>query len=131
MDVSKFSLKGKAAIVIGGAGDIGKAIAETFSEAGADVVISSRKQENLDKAAEEIKAQLREEPARMVFQFDCTSRGKAFLRDQQKLQLLEALRGRIGLDIPWLGFYTFGEIAPVGERNYFHNYTVVLMAIYQ
>jgi len=56
MDVSKFSLKGKVAIVIGGAGDIGKAIAETYSGAGADVVISSRKQENLDQAAEEIKS---------------------------------------------------------------------------
>lgn len=55
MDVSKFSLKGRVAIVIGGAGDIGKAIAETYSGAGADVVISSRKQENLDKAAAEIK----------------------------------------------------------------------------
>jgi NAD(P)-dependent dehydrogenase (short-subunit alcohol dehydrogenase family) len=56
MDVSKFSLKGKVAIVIGGAGDLGKAIAMTFSESGADVVISSRKQENLDKSAEEIRA---------------------------------------------------------------------------
>jgi NAD(P)-dependent dehydrogenase (short-subunit alcohol dehydrogenase family) len=54
MDVSQFSLKGKVALVIGGAGDIGRAIAETFSIAGADVVISSRKQENLDKAATEI-----------------------------------------------------------------------------
>ena len=53
MDVSKFSLKGKVAIVIGGAGDIGKAIAQTYAGAGAGVVISSRKQENLDKAAEE------------------------------------------------------------------------------
>ncbi len=56
MDVSQFSLKGKVAVVIGGAGDIGKAIAETMSGAGADVVISSRKQENLDKAAAEITA---------------------------------------------------------------------------
>jgi NAD(P)-dependent dehydrogenase (short-subunit alcohol dehydrogenase family) len=56
MDVSSFSCKGKVALVIGGAGDIGKAIAETLSLAGADVVISSRKQENLDKAAAEIKA---------------------------------------------------------------------------
>ncbi len=55
MDVSSFSCKGKVALVIGGAGDIGKGIAETLSLAGADVVISSRKQENLDKAAEEIK----------------------------------------------------------------------------
>jgi NAD(P)-dependent dehydrogenase (short-subunit alcohol dehydrogenase family) len=56
MDVSQFSLKGKVALIIGGSGDIGKAIAETFSMAGADVVLSSRKQENLDKAAAEIKA---------------------------------------------------------------------------
>jgi NAD(P)-dependent dehydrogenase (short-subunit alcohol dehydrogenase family) len=54
MDVSSFSCKGKVALVIGGAGDIGKAIAESLSLAGADVVISSRKQENLDKAAAEI-----------------------------------------------------------------------------
>jgi hypothetical protein len=86
--------------------------------------------QGVDRAAEEIKAQLGEEPAGLVFQFDCAGRGKVFLREGQKLQLLETLRGRIGLDIPWLGFYTYGEIAPVGERNHFHNYTVVLTAIY-
>jgi NAD(P)-dependent dehydrogenase (short-subunit alcohol dehydrogenase family) len=59
MDVKSFSCKGKVALVIGGAGDIGKAIAESLSLAGADVVISSRKQENLDKAAAEIKAKSR------------------------------------------------------------------------
>jgi len=84
----------------------------------------------VDRAAEEIKAQLGDNPARLVFQFDCAARGKAFLREQQKLRLLETLRGRIGSDVPWLGFYTFGEISPVGERNYFHNYTVVLTVIY-
>ncbi len=56
MDVSKFSLEGKVAIVIGGAGDIGHAIALTFAGAGADVVVASRKLENLEKVAEEIKA---------------------------------------------------------------------------
>jgi NAD(P)-dependent dehydrogenase (short-subunit alcohol dehydrogenase family) len=56
MDVKSFSLKGKVALVLGGAGDLGRAIAETLSIAGADVIISSRKQENLDKVAEEITA---------------------------------------------------------------------------
>jgi dehydrogenase/reductase SDR family member 4 len=56
MDVSSFSLKGKVALVLGGAGDLGHAIAETFSKAGATVIISSRKQENLDKVAAEITA---------------------------------------------------------------------------
>lgn len=54
MDVKDYRVDGKVAVVIGGAGDIGKAIAQALSGAGASVVISSRKQENLDKAAEEI-----------------------------------------------------------------------------
>jgi NAD(P)-dependent dehydrogenase (short-subunit alcohol dehydrogenase family) len=56
MDVKSFSLKGKVALVLGGAGDLGRAIAETYSLAGATVIISSRKQENLDKVAAEITA---------------------------------------------------------------------------
>jgi hypothetical protein len=82
------------------------------------------------RAAEEIKAQLGEDPARLVFQFDCAGRGKAFLREPQKLQLLKMLRQQVGPEVPWVGFYTYGEIAPVGEHNHFHNYTVVLTAIY-
>ena len=57
MDIKDYRVDGKVAVVIGGAGDIGKAIAASLSGAGASVVISSRKQENLDKAAEEITAQ--------------------------------------------------------------------------
>jgi hypothetical protein len=101
---------------------------------GTSVWVARRDYEKLSKgverAAEEIKAQLGEEPAKLVFQFDCTARGKAFLREHQKLRLLEALRGRIGPNVPWLGFYTYGEIAPVGKHNCFHNLTVVLTAIY-
>lgn len=54
MDIKDYRVDGKVAVVIGGAGDIGKAIAAALSGAGANVVISSRKQENLDKAAAEI-----------------------------------------------------------------------------
>jgi hypothetical protein len=84
----------------------------------------------VERVAEEIKAQLGHNPARLVFQFDCAGRGKLLLREPQKLQLLETLRQQIGPDVPWLGFYTFGEIAPVGEHNHFHNYTVALTVIY-
>ncbi len=101
---------------------------------GTSIWVARRDYEKLangvERVAEEIKARLGEEPPKLVFQFDCAGRGKVFLREQQKLQLLETLRGRIGPDVPWLGFYTYGEIAPVGEHNCFHNYTVVLTAIY-
>ena len=51
-----FDLTGKKAVVVGGAGGIGQAIAEGLAEAGAQVMISSRKEASLERAASEIKA---------------------------------------------------------------------------
>lgn len=51
------SLKGKSAIISGGSKGIGKAIAFTFAKAGANVVICSRKKDNLEAAVEEAKLQ--------------------------------------------------------------------------
>lgn len=50
----QISLAGKVALVTGGSKGIGKAIAHGFADAGASVMISSRKQEQLDAAAAEI-----------------------------------------------------------------------------
>ena len=50
------SLKGKVAIVTGGGRGIGKAIAKYLAEAGADVVIASRKLETLQATAKEFAA---------------------------------------------------------------------------
>jgi NAD(P)-dependent dehydrogenase (short-subunit alcohol dehydrogenase family) len=55
-EMSKFSLKGKTAIVTGGGRGIGRAIAIGFAKAGANVVITSRKIEDLEATAKEIKS---------------------------------------------------------------------------
>jgi len=54
MTYSPLELKGKVAVVVGGTSGIGRAIAHGFAQAGADVVPTSRRQEQVDAAAREI-----------------------------------------------------------------------------
>jgi len=58
--MSDLELQDKVAIVTGGAGGIGTAIAMAYAKAGAKVVVASRKKENLDKVVADIKALGRE-----------------------------------------------------------------------
>src|SRR6201996_729347 len=51
------SLKGKTALITGGAGYLGTAISETLAELGADVILASRDKAKCEKKCEEIKQQ--------------------------------------------------------------------------
>ena len=56
MSLGLFDLSGRVAVVTGGTTGLGNAIALGLAEAGADVVASSRRQEQVEKAAAEIEA---------------------------------------------------------------------------
>jgi 3-oxoacyl-[acyl-carrier protein] reductase len=49
-------LSGRVAVVSGASAGLGRAIAQGFAEAGADVIIGSRREEAIDRAADEIAA---------------------------------------------------------------------------
>ncbi len=59
--------------------------------------------------------------------FECGARSSPFLGHPGALDELCRVQAAIGAasgaEIPWLGMYAWGEIAPLGGRNYFHNYT--------
>ena len=55
MNYSQISLAGKVAIITGGSRGIGEETAYAFADAGANVVVASRKQEELDRVAEAVR----------------------------------------------------------------------------
>ena len=54
MTYSKLELNGKVAVVVGGTSGIGRAIAHGFAQAGADVIPTSRRAEQVEATAREI-----------------------------------------------------------------------------
>lgn len=72
---------------------------------------------------------------KMLLIFNCIAREKLFA--QKAKDEIDAIMNIIGHDVPTLGFYTYGEQAPMGGetrdvkniKSQFYNETVVLLAI--
>src|SRR5215204_6266732 len=111
----------------------GSITVQTEVSEGTSLWFSSRDKQKvatgLDRMAAQIKRQLGGTQPKLVFQFDCATRGKMMFREQEKLQLLKEFRQTVGPDVPWAGFYAFGEIGPVEEHNDRNLYTAVVLAL--
>jgi hypothetical protein len=111
----------------------GSITVQTEVPEGTSVWLSSRDKEKIstgfDRMAAQIKEQLGAEKPKLVFQFECATRGKLMFREQEKLQILKRFRQSLDSDAPWVGFYTAGEIGPVEEHNLRHLYTSVVLAL--
>jgi hypothetical protein len=80
--------------------------------------------------AEVIMEKLGNNRPKLVLQFNCLGRGREIMGERIARTEIEILQGTLGKDIPWLGWYCFGEIAPIGQKNYFHNWTDILFVVY-
>jgi hypothetical protein len=111
----------------------GSITVQTEVPEGTSVWLSSRDKEKVsngfDRMAAQIKDQLGGEKPKLVFQFECATRGKLMFREQEKLQLLNRFRQSLDPDVPWVGFYTVGEIAPVEEHNGINRFASVILAL--
>jgi hypothetical protein len=111
----------------------GSIIVQSEIPEGTSIWFSSRDKEKIttgfDRMAQQITEQLGDDKPKLVFQFECMTRGKTMLREQEKLQLLRRFRQSVGPEAPWAGFYTIGEIGPVEEHNDRHLFTSVVLAL--
>jgi hypothetical protein len=111
----------------------GSITAQTEVKEGTSVWFSVRDEEKinteLDRVAQHIKQELGGAKPKLVFHFDCATRGKTMFREQEKLRIHRRFRQAVGPDVPWAGFYTAGEIGPVSKHNCHHNTTAVVLAL--
>ncbi len=98
---------------------------------GQRVRMTRRDPGQIRSSAEQCAATLadRERPA-FVLQFDCAGRGRILFGACAADEIVRPLQIAVGAGVPWAGFHTYGEIAPVGDTLYYHNYTVALCAVY-
>lgn len=98
------------------------------------IQLTRRDPEKIKKSAQACAARLLDShdgkaPA-FVLQFDCAGRGRILFGACAAAEIVVPLRKTLGPRTPWLGFHTYGEIAPIAGRPYYHNYTVALYAVY-
>src|SRR5829696_2482522 len=111
----------------------GSITVQTEVKEGTSIWFSSRDKEKIstgfDRMSQQIKEQLGGAEPKLIFQFECATRGKMMFREQEKLKILEYFRQSVGPDTPWAAFYTAGEIGPVEQHNLRHLYTSVVLAL--
>ncbi len=101
---------------------------------GTDLWIVRRDKELMLDGLKSIPRQIKEDLAgqkpKLVLQFECMGRGRVVFKEQERMDLVKSLQRDLGEDLPWLGFYTYGEIGPISRYNCFHNFTSVVAVVY-
>lgn len=111
----------------------GEVIIQSEVTPGTELWIMRRDKELITSGLADISRHLKEEPQKQpkfVLHVECVGRGKVVFRESEKSALLADLQKELGSEVPWIGFYSYGEIGPIASYNCFHNYTAVVAAVY-
>lgn len=103
--------------------------------AGTKIKMSRRDPEKISQKAasstQQIKTKHPGKSPLAVFQLDCAGRGRMIFGTRTNEMEVAPLQDAFGKTVPWIGFHTYGEIAPIGEKTFYHSFTVVLCALYE
>jgi hypothetical protein len=83
--------------------------------------------EKTEQMAQRLGATMKEGDDAAYFYFNCSGRGSYLFGEPEPD--VQALRRGLGHERRLIGFFTFGEFAPLAGRNYFHNYTGILVGM--
>lgn len=98
---------------------------------GESLVMARRDEEHVvARAVEASEALARRGDPVFVLQADCTGRGRLLFGDSVSERVIAPVQSQFPDDVAWLGFHSYGELAPLGGRARYHNYTMALCAAY-
>lgn len=99
---------------------------------GARIQICIRTKEAvIDRAlamARRLRAKLEGARPVLALGFECAAR-PPFVGAKAANQEVVDMQAEVGPDIPWIGMLAWGEVAPIGGRSEFHNYTFPLCVL--
>ena len=113
--------------------ELGVLILQAPIPEGSTVQVCTRSKEAVLEGAARMGDRLRQAlvgtSAVLVLGFECGARPEPFLGSELAHKETCELQEIVGPDVPWLGTYAWGEIAPVGDKTYFHNFTFPLCVL--
>lgn len=86
LDTTRFSLENKTVLIIGGGGDLGRAMAARFVEAGANIALADKRAESLEKVAAEVTAKGK----------NCTIVSVNITKKDEVVKLVEQVKTELG-----------------------------------
>jgi hypothetical protein len=110
----------------------------TLCPEGTELWLTTRDEElifsEMDRMVKDMKERMNGRETVAVFHADCLARGRFLFNRIIKDELVSKMQYPFYINgecPPWLGMYGFGEIARLGGKNIYHNYTTALYVIYR